>query len=74
MLIAGVVLPLSLPNCIWNKLNLFANASLSSDFFQYPKIFCESLIDSIFFFTSRVGPDILINVHEDCIVFLIWAA
>ena len=24
------------------------------------------------FFTSGIGPDILMNVLEDCIVFLIW--
>ena len=32
-----------------------------------------SIIDQCkFFFTSGVGPDILMNVLEDCIVFLTW--
>ena len=58
-------------NCIWNKPNLFANPSLCSDTFQYAKKICESLINSIFF-TSRVNPDILINVHKDCTLTKIY--
>ena len=42
-LFAEVVLPPRPPNCIWNKPNLFVNASLCLDSFQYAKIFCESL-------------------------------
>ena len=63
------MLPPRTPNCIWNKPNFIANASLCSDSFQYTKIFCESLINSDFFFTSRVGPDILINELEDWALF-----
>ena len=33
------------PDCIWNKPNLFVNASLCSDTFQYAKIFCEALFN-----------------------------
>ena len=36
-------------------------------------IFSQSLIIADFF-TSGIGPDILMNVLEDRIIFLIWAA
>ena len=35
-------------------------------------IFSQSLIMQIFF-TFGIGPDILMNGLEDCIIFLIWA-
>ena len=40
---------------------------------QYAIMFFQSLINEIFF-TSGIGLDILVNVLDDCIVFLIWAA
>ena len=49
ILFAGVILAPTPLNYIWNKPNLFANASLCSDSFQYAKIFSESLINSDFF-------------------------
>ena len=58
------------PNCIWNKPNLFANASFCTNSFQYAKIFSQPLINPDFFFTSGIGPDTLMNVLEDCIVSL----
>ena len=73
ILFAGVVLPPRSLICILNKPNLYTNISLFLDSFQYAKIFSESLINS-YFFSSVVGPDILINVLEDFIVFLILAA
>ena len=60
-------------NCICNKPHLFVYAWLFSDSFLYAMIFYQSLIDADFF-TSEIGPDILMNVLEDCIIFLIWTA
>ena len=37
------------PIGIWNKPNLFANASLCSGFFQYAKIISQALINLVFF-------------------------
>ena len=54
-------------SCIWNKANLLANALLCSDFSQYA-LFFKSLINAGFLLL--VGPDILMNVLEDCIIFL----
>ena len=65
-----VLSPRSL-NCIWNKPNLPANTSSWSDFLQYAKIFRKSLIHSDL--TSGISTDILINVLEDCTLFLILA-
>ena len=42
------------------------------DFFPICNIFPYIGQDRFFF--SGVGPDILMNVLEDCIIFLIWAA
>ena len=56
----------------WNKSNLFTNALLGWGSSQYP-ILSQSLINADFFLTSEIGPDILVNVLEDCIVFLICA-
>ena len=62
------------PNCIWNKPDLFDNASLYSEFFPICQKSFESSISSDFF-SSGIGTDIfLINVHEDHIEFLTWAA
>ena len=60
-----------IPQLYLEKNNFFANASICLDSFQYIKIFSESLISSDFS-TFGTGPDILINVLEDCVVFLIW--
>ena len=48
ILFAAVVLSPRPSKCIWNKLNLFNNASLCSDFFPICKTFFESLISSDF--------------------------
>ena len=67
------------PSCIWNKPNLLANTSLCSDSSQYVIIFSQSLVNANFF-TSVLGPDVLINFFffffffKDCIIYLIWAA
>ena len=63
----GLQLPPSPLSCIWNKANLLANALLCSDFSQYA-LFFQSLINAGFLLL--VGPDILMNVLEDCIIFL----
>ena len=55
------------PSCIWKKPKLFTNASPCSDF--------SNIIDQCrFFFTSGMGFNNLMNVLEDCIIFLNWAA
>ena len=41
-------------------------------FFSVCNIF--PIIDLCSFFTSEIGPDIPMNVLEDCIILLIWAA
>ena len=66
-----IVLSLRPLKCIWNKPNLPANTSSCSDFLQYAKIFTKSLIHSDL--TSGISTDILINVLEDCTVFIILA-
>ena len=55
------------PNCTWNKPNLFAKALLCSDSSQYT-VFSQLLINAVFL-NSGIGPDILVNVRKDCIVF-----
>ena len=62
---SGIVPPPRPPNCIWNKPNLFTNASLFSNSFQYAKIFSQSLINP----DARTDPGL-----ADCILFLTWAA
>ena len=57
------------PNYIWDKPNLLTNASFCSDSSKYA-IFSQSLMIADFFFTSAIGPDILIKV----VTFLVWAA
>ena len=59
-------------NCRWEKQNFLANITLCSDSSQYA-IFSQSLINAGFF-TFGIGPDILMKVFEDYIIFLIWAA
>ena len=61
------------PNCSWSTPNLFVNTSFSSDFSQYAIVFYQSLINADLVTFER-GPDFLMNVLEDCIIFLIWAA
>ena len=61
------------PNCIWNKPNLFVNTSFCSDFSQYAIVFYQSLINAVLLTTER-GSDVLVNVLEDYIIFLIWTA
>ena len=58
-------------HCIWNKLNFFGNISLCLISSQYA-IFSRLLIKTNFF--SGIGLDLRMNVLEDCIIFLIWAA
>ena len=60
-------------NCAENKPNLFTNAFPCSDSSQYAIVFNQSFINAVFL-TSGIGSDILINVLEDCIIFLTWAA
>ena len=70
----SVVVPT--PDCITVSVTNHTYSStprLFSDSFLYAMIFYQSLIDADFF-TSEIGPDILMNVLEDCIIFLIWAA
>ena len=56
-----------------DKLTLFNNASPCSDSSQYAIIFSQLLINADFF-TSGIGPNVPMNVLEDYIIFLIWAA
>ena len=55
----------------WLYPKLFANVSLFSDSGRYTIIFSQSLIN-VDFFTSGIGLDILINVIEGYIIFVIW--
>ena len=57
----------------WSKPNLFSNTLLCLDFSQYAIIFLQSFVNADFF-PSGIDPDILINVLEDCIILLTWAA
>ena len=60
LLFAGVVLPPRPINCFCNQLNLFANASLSSDSFQYPKRFFW-IFDHFKFFLL-LGQDLIFSL------------
>ena len=68
----GVTTPLRPHTCIWGKPNSFTNTSLCSDSSQYAS-FYQSLVNADFF-TSVIGPDILMKVFEDSLIFLAWAA
>ena len=74
ILFAAVLLSPRPPNCIWNKPNLFDNDSLCSDIFPICKKKFEFLINSDFFYLWDRHWYFLINVLEDCIEFLTWAA
>ena len=56
----------------WDKPNLFTNTSLCSGPSQYVT-FYQSLVNADFF-TSVIGPDILIKLFKVYIIFLVWAA
>ena len=66
-----VVPTLRFPKCVWNKPHLFTFARILP--------ICNNIFIIIdqcrfFFFTSGIGPGNMINVLEDCIMFLIWTA
>ena len=52
---------------------LFEKTLLSSDTSQYA-VFFRSLVKVDFFFTSGIGPVVLMKVFKEYIIFLIWAA
>ena len=63
------------PNYMWKKPNLLAYVRCALlGFLPTCKHIFPIIDQSRFFSTSGIGPDILMNVLEDCIVFLNWVA
>ena len=65
-------------HCLYSKCDA-KQSSLSVHHYSEP-LFLRTILGGFFwslinadFFTSAIGPDFLMNVLEDCIIFLLWA-